>query len=135
MTVDRIGAQPLFAGLPAARLEQLAAVASERVAAPDEVLVERGQPASGLFVLEEGRLLVEVPGGASAELAPGDVFGEFAFVGLADARTARVRALAPSRCLAFARSEIERLLADEPAFGERLRAVAEQRVAGRPSRA
>jgi len=129
---ERIEAQPLFAGLTDARLDELAAVASERLAAPGEVLVERGQPASGLFVLEEGRVLVEVPAASGVELGPGDVFGEFAFVGLAHARTARVRALVESRCLAFGRAELERLLANAPELGERLRTVAHQRLSSRP---
>jgi voltage-gated potassium channel len=125
---NRIRSQPLFAGVSDDRIDDLAAAASERVAAEGEVLVERGQPASGMFVLEEGRVVVELAG-RGVELGPGDVFGEIALVGLTPGRTARVRAVADTRCLSFARADVERVLAREPELAARLRELAETRLA------
>jgi CRP-like cAMP-binding protein len=125
---DRVRSQPLFAGVADDRIDDLAASASERLAAPGEVLVERGQPASGMFVVEEGRVVVELAG-RGVELGPGDVFGEIGLVGLTEGRTARVRAIADTRCLSFSRADVERVLAHEPELASRLRALAEKRLA------
>ena len=59
------------------------------------------------------------------ELGPGDVFGERSLLGEDGERTARVRALTDVRCLAIARPEIERVIANHPAVGERLRQLSE----------
>ena len=126
----RVARQPLFAGVAADRLEELAAAASERLAAAGDLLVERGQPASGLFVLEEGRAVVERPGLADSRLGPGDVFGEIALIGLRPERSARVRAVTECRCLGFPRADLERMLANEPEVANRLRTLAEKRLAG-----
>lgn len=124
---ERVRRQPLFAGVGADRIDDLAASASERVAGQGEVLVERGQPASGMFLLEEGRVVVELSG-RSVELGPGDVFGEIALVGLTENRTARVRAVTDTRCLSFSRADIERVLQSEPELASRLRSLAETRL-------
>ena len=64
-------------------------------------------------------------GGLGRELTQtfGDarIFGERALLGDDIERTARVRAETDVRCLAISRPEIERLLADDPRFAERLR--------------
>ena len=117
---DRLRAIPLFADLDDAELDRLAEQTSEFDAPPGRALIERGRPGSGLFVLEEGRATVEAPEGMH-ELGPGDVFGERSLFGEDGDRTARVRALTDVRCLAIARPEIERVIADHPAVGERLR--------------
>lgn len=126
---DRISRQPLFADVGADTLDALAASASERVALKGEVLVEHGQPASGMFLVEEGEVLVELPGRASVTLGVGDVFGEIALVGLTTQRTARVRALSDIRCISLARADVESVLAREPALASRLRLLAEARLA------
>jgi CRP-like cAMP-binding protein len=83
-------------------------------------LIERGRPGSGLLVLEEGEAIVEAPEGRR-QLGPGDVFGERALLGEELTRSARVRAQTDVRCLAIARPELERLLAEIPSLGDRLR--------------
>lgn len=127
---ERVARLPLFAGVSDGRLDELAAAASERDAPAGALLVERDHPASGMFVLEAGRAVVEL-GDRQVELGPGDVFGEIALVGLSGARTARVRALTDARCLCFARADVERVLDEEPAVAARLQALAESRSAGR----
>jgi CRP-like cAMP-binding protein len=116
---DRLGAVPLFADLDEAQLERLAAATSEFEAPAGQALIERGGPGSGMFVLEEGQAVVEAPEGMR-ELGPGDIFGERALLGEDGERTARVRARTDVRCLAIARPEIERLLAEDPRVAERL---------------
>lgn len=125
---ERVTRQPLFAGVSSGGLDDLVASVTERTAAPGEVLVERGQPGSGIFVLEEGSAVVEL-GDRSVELGPGDVFGEMAVVGVSHQRTARVRAVTDARCLSFSRVDLERVLDGEPELAARLRALAEARFA------
>lgn len=117
---DRLRALPLFADLDEAQLARLADATSEFEAPAGRALIERGRPGSGMFVLEEGQAIVEAPEG-TRELGPGDVFGERALLGEEVERTARVRAETDVRCLAIARPEIERLLAEDPRVADRLR--------------
>ena len=125
---ERIEQLELFAGLPDERLDELAVAATELEAPAGQVLLERGHPASGLFVLEEGTVAAELGGGQEVELHAGDVFGEVPLVGLSERRTARVRAVTDVRGLAFARTELEGLLEREPRLLERLRTLAERRL-------
>lgn len=85
------------------------------------VLIERGQPGTGLFVLLEGSLVVEAPEG-TRQLAPGAVLGERALLSADGTRTARVRALTDCVVLAVERGDVDRLCADDAAFAERLAA-------------
>ena len=117
---DRLSALPLFADLADAQLDRLAAATSEFEAPAGQALIERGRPGSGMFVLEQGQAIVEAPEG-TRELGPGDVFGERALLGEEIERTARVRAETDVRCLAIARPEIERLLAEDPRVADQLR--------------
>jgi CRP-like cAMP-binding protein len=117
---DRLGALPLFADLDDAQLERLAAATSEFDAPAGQALIERGKPGAGIFVLEQGQAIVEAPEGRR-EIGPGDVFGERSLLGDDIERTARVRAQTDVRCLAIARPEIERLLAEDPRLADKLR--------------
>lgn len=116
---DRLAALLLFAGIDDAQLDRLAAATTEFEAPAGQALIERGRAGSGMFVLEEGQAIVEAPEG-TRELGPGDIFGERALLGEDIERTARVRAQTNVRCLAIARPEIERLLAEDPRVAERL---------------
>ena len=84
-----------------------------------QVLVEHGQPGTGLYVVVEGHLVVEAPEG-TRELGPGAVVGERALLSEDGTRTARVRALTYGRVLAVPRADIDRLCAEDAAFAERL---------------
>ena len=116
---DRLRALPIFEDLDDAQLERLASATSEFEAPAGQALIERGRPGSGMFVLEEGQAVVEAPEG-KRQLGPGDIFGERALLGEDIERTARVRAQTDVRCLAIARPEIERLLAEDPRVAQRL---------------
>jgi CRP-like cAMP-binding protein len=119
---DRLGALPLFADLDDAQLDRLAAATSEFEAPAGQALIERGKPGAGIFVLEQGEAIVEAPEGRR-EIGPGDVFGERSLLSDDIERTARVRAQTDVRCLAIARPEIERLLAEDPRLADKLRGL------------
>jgi CRP-like cAMP-binding protein len=116
---ERLGALPLFADLDDAQLERLAAATTEFEAPAGRTLIERGQAGAGMFVLEQGTILVEAPEG-ERELGPGTAFGERALVGGDGLRSARVRAKTDVSCLAIARSAIDEVVRANPALAERL---------------
>lgn len=113
---ERLRAVPLFAGLDDGQLDRLATAATEFQAAAGQLLIERGAPGSGMFVLEDGRAVAEAPEG-ERELGPGDVFGERALVGNAAQRRGASRRVARSfrlshprrSCLSFIRAPNVRL--------------------------
>jgi CRP-like cAMP-binding protein len=117
---DRLRELLLFADLGDEELDILAGSAREFTVAAGKPLTQRGDPGSGLFVLEEGTVVVEAPEGTRT-LRPGDIFGERSLFGGDGERTARVLAQTDVRCLAIARPEIERVIAAHPDVGERLR--------------
>ena len=120
--LERLRAQPLFADLDEEALVRLAADTTELDAPAGQLLIEYRAPGSGLFVLEEGQVVVEAPDGRF-ELGPGDIFGERALLGEDTPRAARVRAETEVRCLAIARPAIDRLISEQPEIGERLRSL------------
>jgi CRP-like cAMP-binding protein len=67
------------------------------------VLIERGQPGSGLFLIQHGTVTVEADEG-QVELGPGDVVGEFALADPDGRRTARVVAKTEVRAVAVDRA-------------------------------
>lgn len=118
---ERLRALLVFSDLDDEQLEALAAGAQELTVAAGKPLIQRGDPGSGVFVLEEGRAVVDAPEG-SRELGPGDVFGERSLLD-GGGRTARVRAVTDVRCIAISRPVLESVIAADPQLGERLRHV------------
>ena len=100
-------------------LQRLEAAGSRVQFPAGKVLIEHGQPGTGLFVVVEGRVLVEAPE-SERELGPGSVVGERALVAEHGIRTARVRALTDCVALAVDRAEVDRLCAEDPGLAERL---------------
>jgi CRP-like cAMP-binding protein len=100
-------------------LQRLEAVGSRVRFPAGKVLIEHAQPGTGLFVVVEGRVLVEAPE-SDRELGPGSVVGERALVAEHGMRTARVRALTDCLVLAVDRADVDRLCADDPGLAERL---------------
>jgi voltage-gated potassium channel len=113
MEVKKLREIPLFAELGDRALERIGALSTEFESPAGWVLVEVGQPGSGMFVLEEGTVEVQTPDGRGWELGAGEFFGELAL--LTDhPRNARIRAKTPVRCLAISRTDFSKLLEEEP---------------------
>jgi len=100
-------------------LRRLEAVGSMVAFAPGKVLIERGKPGTGLFVLLAGKLVVEAAEGM-LEVEPIAVIGERALLSPDGTRTARVRCLTDGVVLAVERADFDRLCAEDPAFGVRI---------------
>jgi CRP-like cAMP-binding protein len=126
--VETLRRIPLFSDIDDGLLARVADVCTEFEAPAGWVLVEVGQPGSGMFVLESGTVEVELPDGRAVELGPGEFFGEMAL--LSDQpRTARVRAVSDVRCVAISRMDFARLLEEEPKIAAAMLAVMAERLA------
>lgn len=129
---------PIFAGAPAAALEQLAGEARELSVGPDIGVVVQGEAADALCVVVAGNLSVSFvrgPGDAPGFLrllGPGDGFGE---IGLLEGipRTATVRTTSPCRLLRISSETFWSALSTHPGAYGSLRASAALRLSGTAS--
>ena len=110
---DRLRASPLFAELEADELERVASICAEFEVPAGHVLIEHGQPGSGMFCITEGTVVVELPAGPIA-LGPGEFVGELALLADGITRVARVRAATPVKGLALGRAAFAELLDRDP---------------------
>jgi MFS family permease len=115
--------QPIFAGLPAGRLEAAARRLVPTAAEPGEVLVREGDVADRFFLIDSGTVEVTkaIDGGQERlrALGPGEVFGE---IGLLRGvpRTATVTATSPALLYALDADSFEELVAAGPGLSTRL---------------
>jgi CRP-like cAMP-binding protein len=126
--LDRLRAVPLFAELTRASLSRLAGAVTEFEAPAGYVLIHPGMEGTGMFVLEEGKVVVEVKG-RTHECGEGEFFGELALLDPRAVRTARVRALTPIRCLAISRQDFADLLDHEPSIAVEMLPILARRLA------
>lgn len=111
--IDRLRAVPLFSGISDAGLQQVARLATEHDVPAGHVLIQPGQAGAGLFVIEDGTVVVERPSD-SIELGAGEFIGELALLFEGAVHSLRVRAVTPVRVLALARADVTRLVESEP---------------------
>ena len=98
-----------------AGLERVRVCSVDFEAEPGQVIAMAGDPGSGMFVIRDGRVTVELRSGG-IELGPGDFFGELALLVEDGARIARVRATSRVRCLTIPREDFLTLVETEPSF-------------------
>ena len=122
----RLRGIPALAGLGDDALERVARASTEVTWPAGQVLTRADDPGAGMFMVEEGTVVVEAPG-RTIELGPGEIFGELSLLVPESTRVARVRATTPVRCFAIDRGAFDELLEQEPAFARAMLRV----VAGR----
>jgi CRP-like cAMP-binding protein len=115
MDADRLRELPPLAGMSDAGLARVGACAAELEAEKGQVIAVSGDPGSGVYILLEGAVAVELRGD-TLELGPGDFFGELALLVEDGARVARVRATTSVRCLSVPREDFLALVETEPSF-------------------
>ena len=125
----QLRAVPIFAELDEPALERVAALATEVEFPAATVLIERDQPASGMFVILNGQAKVHLRGTA-VELGPGEFVGELSLLAHDLRRTARVSAATPVRCLAIARADFADLIESEPRIAVAMLPALARRLAG-----
>ena len=111
-----LGGCPLFGGVVGEDLTAIGDRAIEVDFPADHVIARQGEIGTGFFVIVDGGVRVVRDGTEIARLGPGDFFGEMSVIdGLP--RVAQVATVAPTRCLALASWEFERLVLDHPTIG------------------
>jgi CRP-like cAMP-binding protein len=127
-TPDRLRTIPLFAELDDSTLMAIGEIASEVEVPAGQVMIRPYDPGLGMFVVEEGRVVVELSHGREVELGPGEFFGELALLIPEGVRAARVRAETDVRCLAIGRDDFAGLLDTEPSIAVAMLPVLARRL-------
>ena len=125
--VARLRQIPVLAELGENTLERILRASSELEVPAGQVLIRADDPGAGMFVLEEGTVVVEARG-STIELGPGEIFGELSLLVPESTRVARVRAATPVRCLAIDRATFEEPLDEEPALARAMLRVIARRL-------
>jgi CRP/FNR family transcriptional regulator, cyclic AMP receptor protein len=113
---ELLGGCPLFGGVDRSDLAAIGERAIEVDFPADHVIARQGEIGTGLFVVIDGAVRVIRDGNELARLGAGDFFGEMSVIdGLP--RVAQVVTTAPTRCLALASWEFERLVLEHPTIG------------------
>ena len=123
---------PLFAGVTAAGIEELGAIADEVEVRPGTILTHQGYREGFFFIVMSGRVRIERDGRTIATLGPGEFLGEIALLD-AGPRTATAIVETPARLLQMNYEMFHELLGASPEIrsailevvGERLRAIDE----------
>ena len=126
--VERLRRVPLFGELDDEALARVADVGTAFEVPEGRVLVERGQPGSGMFVITDGTVSVELPAG-TVQVGAGEFVGELALLAEGVTHIARVRAATRVRGLAFGRAAFSDLLDREPKVAVAMLPVLARRLA------
>lgn len=123
--LDRIRRHPVFSGLNDEQRLAIESVARVVPLAEGLELFQAGDPATSFLLILEGQLEVSVVQHGRpfplARLGPDQIVGETALIQAKPVRSASVTAVAPSKALVFLLEDYARLIAAEPAIGQRLR--------------
>lgn len=111
--IDQLRRIPIFSQLDDQELTHVAAIAGRLDVAKGSVLIERSQPGSGMFVILDGTVGVELRG-RTVELGPNEFIGELSLLTDHIQRSARVTATTDVTCLTISRADFTGLLAQHP---------------------
>ena len=125
---ERLREIPLFIELSDGALRSLSEIAAEVEVPAGQVMIRPYDPGLGMFVVEEGKVVVELHQGREVELGPGEFFGELALLIPEGIRAARVRAETDVRCLAIGREDFAKLVDDEPSIAVAMLPVLARRL-------
>jgi CRP-like cAMP-binding protein len=119
----------VFGALDEPFLSRLAASMSEVTFPAGRLLIEPRAAGSGMFVIDEGTVIVQPRDVDAIELGPGEVVGELALLTEGGTRTARVQAATDVRCLSLDRATLQQALEEEPKLAVALLQAAVERLA------
>ena len=128
MDASRLAAFPVFADLPAAELDEVAAAVREVEVDAGATVTTLDDYGAAIFLVEQGEADVRSDSGEAAEaLGPGDTFGEIALL-LTGERTATVVARTPMRLLSLSDQDFQRIRPRVPELERSLRRLGVERA-------
>jgi CRP-like cAMP-binding protein len=119
----------MFNGLDELGLWHVSQIVTEINLPAGHVLLQPGQEGAGLFVIVDGTVNVEIPGGQIIACNTGEFLGELSLLVDGLEHTVRVRTATPVKCLAISRDEFARLLGDYPQIAVSMLKVLAERLA------
>jgi voltage-gated potassium channel len=126
VTWQTVANVPLFAGLDAARIAEIARLLKRQVVPAQFAVVRRGDPADAMFFIMGGEVQVDVAP-RPVRLTRGQYFGEIAL--LRDTvRTATVTTLSECQLLSLDVADFRRLLDSNPSLNAAITRTAEARL-------
>jgi len=126
VTWQTVAKMPLFAGLDASRIAEIAGLLRREIVPAHHVVVRRGEPADAMFFIMSGEVEVDVQPDP-VRLGKGQYFGEIAL--LRDSvRTATVTSLKECQLLTLDVTDFRGLLAAHPDLKKAITETAERRA-------
>ncbi len=132
VTWQLVSQVPLFAGLDAARIAEIARLLRPIIVPQNSVIVRRGETADAMYFIVEGEAEVDVTP-RPVRLGKGQFFGEIALI-KDIARTATVTAASECQLLALSIHDFRRLMERQPELKAQIAREAERRQAELPHR-
>jgi CRP-like cAMP-binding protein len=126
-TEDVLANVPIFKTLGRKSLARIGAHARRRFFRAGDVIVREGEEGVGFFMISDGSVSVTRATTELARLGPGDFFGEMALLDN-HRRSATVKALADTECLAIMRSDFLAEVRNNPDLAVEILSQLSQRV-------
>jgi voltage-gated potassium channel len=126
VTWQTVAKVPLFAGLDAARIAEIARLLKHQVVPAQFVVVRRGDPADAMFFIMAGEVQVDITP-TPVRLGQGQYFGEIALI-RDTVRTATVTTLTECQLLSLDVADFRRLLENNPSLKASITRTAEERL-------
>jgi CRP-like cAMP-binding protein len=114
LSVEHLRNVPMFAALDDVALRHVSDLATDIVLPAGHVLLNPGQEGSGMFIVVDGEVTVELAGATPITCSNGQFIGELSLLVDGLEHTGRARAAAPTRLLAISRTDFTRLLDTYP---------------------
>jgi len=128
VTWQTVAHVPLFTGLDAARIAEIARLLKHQVVPAQFVVVRRGDPADAMFFIMSGEVQVDITP-TPVRLGRGQYFGEIALI-RDTVRTATVTTLTECQLLSLDVADFRRLLESHPSLKATITRTAEERLGG-----
>jgi voltage-gated potassium channel len=128
VTWQTVAHVPLFTGLDAARIAEIARLLKHQVVPAQFVVVRRGDPADAMFFIMSGEVQVDITP-TPVRLGRGQYFGEIALI-RDTVRTATVTTLTECQLLSLDVADFRRILESHPNLKATITRTAEERLGG-----
>jgi CRP-like cAMP-binding protein len=126
-TIDALAQVPLFSQLSKKSLERISRALRERHFDAGHTVVAEGDEGVGMFIVTSGKAEITRGGTKLDEVGPGGFFGEMALLDHRR-RSATVKTLEPTDCLALPRSDFMAELRSDPDLAIELLEVLSRRI-------